>query len=164
MNGFQESQQLTTRNLPIGQRHFHYEIDDEAFERFHEKMRQQIDQSKTVSPNYKRIFAKNYRNSLNRQNLHHLPYSVYKRLRQTNHPEWLDFSFSVIFFKKVVIRTQSDNYVRLILNCLNVLFIWFDISILDLYAHLQAHFRKFKLLICGRTSRIRRLHIKFRLF
>lgn len=147
VKSFRKSQHLTTLNLPIERKYFHYEIDDDAFEQFYNEMQQQIDESWTVSPNYKRIFAKNYLIIEKRE--HFRPQKA-SHMSSSGPP---DFAFSVIFFKKVMVTTQPDNYVRLILNCLNVLFIWFDIGVLDLYAHLRCHFHKIKQFVCRLTGR-----------
>ena len=132
VKGFRKSHQMTTLNLPIERKYFHLEINDEKFERFYDQMQQQIDQSNSINLNYQRIFAKNF------VTIQLADKTVAFGRRQP------DFSFSLVFFKKIITSTQEENYVRLILNLLNVLFLWFDIGVLDLYAHFYAYLAKIK--------------------
>lgn len=142
---------MTTLNLPIERKYFHLEINDEKFEQFYNHMQQQIDHSKSINPNYQRIFAKNYmaiqlrKDELIRRKIETPSSHLYFPAIGRTQP---DFSFSLIFFKKIITRTQEDNYVRIILHLLNVFFIWFDIGVLDLYAYLYAHLLRIKFLVC----------------
>ena len=44
-----------------------------------------------------------------------------------------DFTFSLAFLQKIVFSTNEENLGMLVLSLLNVLFIWFDLALLDLY-------------------------------
>lgn len=140
---------MTTLNLPIERKYFHLEIGDKQFELFYNETQQQIDHSKS-NPNYQRIFARNYMTMYTRD------YNKLQIKDGTFYSDNLpaigrtrpDFSFSLVFFKRVLISTQEDNYVRFILNLLNVLFLWFDLGVLDLYERLCTHLARIKSLVC----------------
>ena len=55
----------------------------------------------------------------------------------------LDFIFELKFIKNKILLTNEDNIVKLILNLLNLLSLWFSLCILDL--HVYAFYAYFKI-------------------
>lgn len=55
-----------------------------------------------------------------------------------------DFIFQANYFKSVAILKNSDNRIKLVLNLLNSLSIWFNLGILNFYAYLYVFLNKMK--------------------
>ena len=93
------------------------EIDDEIFDQYYYQFKNISDNNKRIKPNFQRLYQAN----------------IYEEV--TAYEYTPDFILTISFFKKVVVITNEDNYAKLILNLLNVLSLWFNLSILDLYVY-----------------------------
>ena len=69
----------------------------------------------------------------NRTNLNHEQMFVVNHLESEPLSFRPNFSFNLIFLQKIVASTNEDNFGKLILGLLNVLFIWFNKCVLDLH-------------------------------
>ena len=106
-----------TLNMPLKEEAFGLEVDEDLFEQLYYSS---VQKGKKKQTNYQQLFVDN-----------HLRMTSDRTLSK---PE---FIFNSVFLQKVVSSTNEDNLGQLILNLLNVLFIWFDLDVFDLYAHLH---------------------------
>ena len=49
----------------------------------------------------------------------------------------MDFKFKLLFFKKYLILTNSENWPKLLISLLNVLSIWLNVSVFELHEYLR---------------------------
>lgn len=117
LRNFWKKHQKVTSNLPIRRSLFNSEIDDRLFESY---FNQTETNPKHENFNYRRQFA------INR----------FKKAMKSYEQEEFDFLFKLVFFKKVILATNDENYTKLLLNLFNVLSIWFGIHILKLPTYL----------------------------
>lgn len=115
MNNFRTIYNLTTLNLPLEREFFDLQIDDTAFEQYCDQLQNETERTKVVSSNYQRNYADNY--------------LIMEWLKSNE----FGFRFVPTFFEKIILITNKNNYVDLLLNLLNLIFFWFDIGLLDLY-------------------------------
>ena len=111
---------LKTLNLPLEEEEFGMEVNEDLFEQLYYSSAQK---NKNKGTNYQQQFVNNH-------------------LREDKQFD-SDFSFSVAFLQKVVSSTNEENLGQLILGLLNVLFIWFDLGVLDLhpvFVHFHGNF------------------------
>ena len=87
------------------------------------------DHNQISNSNYKRIFYLNY----------------YRR--EFCRKNESDFTFRISFLKKTLLVTNEDNYGKLILNLLNILSLWLDHTVFDLYVYVYKIFKIFTLFI-----------------
>ena len=125
LNNFKRSfNHLRTLKLPLEENHhFSGEVDDDLFEQYYLQVQKIIDNYLSTDSNYQRLLAINY------------------YLEENKYSQTPDFIFNLIFYKKVITITNRDNHIRLIINLLNILSIWFDLGVLDL--HIYVHKIKF---------------------
>lgn len=130
LNGFRSKYQKVTRNLPIKHSLFDYIIDDSLFERYFNET--QSTAKHTTNFNYQREYAINHSN------------------HEMKMVDMNDFVFSLIFLKKVIIATNGDglSYAKFLLNLLNLLSFWFNLSVISLPIYLTKIWRLF----AGRSS------------
>ena len=120
---------LRTLELPLEEESFGLEVNEDLFEQlFSVKNRQNRN---PLNSNYQRTFVANH---LKRE-------SLFAHGSQPN------FIFSLSFLQKIVSSTNKESIGKIILSLLNLLFIWFDLGVLDmhvvlvhLYLHLLARF------------------------
>ena len=107
-----EEHKLRTLNLPLEAEAFDMEVEENLFEQLYYSS---VEKHKKKQTNYQQLFVDN-----------HL------RITWDRSSKW-HFTFNLVFLQKVVSSTNEENLGQLILNLLNVLFIWFDLGVLDLY-------------------------------
>ena len=105
---------LRTLNLPLEEKHFGLEVNEELFEQLY---------SAQKNKNGKRHANLSYRQLLV---ANHLREDLFFKLKS-------DFIFSLDFLQKIVSSTNDETFGLLILSLLNVLSIWFDLGVLDLH-------------------------------
>ena len=105
-----------TRQLPIADDNFGFEIDESLFRQF-------FSQVQNVSDNQNGNHNFNYER-------HYISNQVAETTGELN--TFGDLEFVPIFFKEVFEITNSDSYTSLVLHCLNALSIWFAKIILNL--------------------------------
>ena len=103
---------LATLNLPVEEEAFGIEVEEDLFEQLYSA---QKNRNKRTDLNYQQLFVDNH-------------------FRE----EWAfksesSFAFKLVFLQKVVSSTNEENFGQLILSILNMLFIWFDLGVLDLH-------------------------------
>ena len=103
---------LRSLNFPVEEKDFKFELDEDLFEQLY---------CSSIKKN------RNKRTDLN-----------YRQTFVVNHFEFNDninpeFSSGLSFLQKVVFSTNEENLGKLILSLLNVLSIWFDLAVFDLY-------------------------------
>ena len=141
LNNFKRSfNHLRTLNLPLKESHFNDEIDDDLFEQYYLQVQNVTDNYQSTDSNYQRSFATNYYEIINRQKS--------------------DFIFNFIFYKKVITVTNRDNHSILIINLLDIFWLWFDLGVLELHAYV--HKIKFIFIFtCKLLLEIERFILKF---
>ena len=105
---------LRTLKVPLEQDAFDMEMEEDLFEQLYSV---QEHRNKRTDSNYQQRFVDNHLSE-----------------------KWglsPDFSFNLLFLQKVVFSTNEENIGKLILSLLNLLFIWFDLGVLDLHLHLH---------------------------
>lgn len=103
---------LTTLNLPIQMSDYELEVDEDLMDQFLKQKNQ------------------NKQTNLNSQRLLEFAENSFKR--EINYKS--DFSFNLNFIQKIVSSTNEENFSKLILGLLNVLFIWLDLGVLELHS------------------------------
>lgn len=121
INNFKNQYNLTTLNLPLEQKNFGYKINDQLFEKFYREKQNVTDHKLPGNLNFQRQFALNH--------IKKEPKSLSNNQDNLTKP---DFTFSLIFFNRLVSITNRDNLAKLILSMLNALSLWFDFKIFDL--------------------------------
>lgn len=111
---FKNKYNKSTLNLPLLKENFGLQINDTLFALYFNET-DKFELNKPINSNFERQFATNYLEFICDQS--------------DSRP---NFTFNLIFFKKVITITNQSNYTKLILNLLNVLIFWFDFTIIDL--------------------------------
>ena len=99
---------------PLEKENFGHEIHDDLFDQFVTQVHNATSQDTMAYSDYQQLF---FANNLIRA--------------QINSNQ--DFAFSLVFIKKTLLAKNDENFAKLVLNLLNVLFLWFDLGILDLH-------------------------------
>lgn len=118
---------LRTLNLPIEKQHFNLEIDDDLFEQYFNQIENVTSDDSKPGSNYRRQFA-----------INHLEKGKNSKLYDA------DLNFELIFFKKIIVLTNQDNFAKLIMSLLNALSIWLNLDILDLHVYILDLFSKIR--------------------
>ena len=118
LGDFQSTYNSTTLLMPLEKTRFHLAINDRLF---HEYWKNVSEQNIVANYNFQRLFPVNF--LAERQAYIHGYWRSY---------DTYDFYFSLVFLKKVTIITNEDSWISLILNLLNLLFLWFNLGLLDL--------------------------------
>ena len=117
INDFEQNKKLRTLKLPLERIASNKEIDDDLFEQ-HYKQIENMDHKSTKNLNSQKLFITNN-----------------VKIKKTDTYSDLDFRFELNFVKNRILITNEDNFFKLILNLLNVLSLWTDLCILDLYVY-----------------------------
>ena len=126
---------LRTLNLPLEKHQFGVEIREDLFEQLY-SVRDAENQNKRTDSNYEQLFVDNH-------------------LRGTWASELApDLTISLAFLQKVVTSTNELNLGKLILSLLNVLFIWFDLGVLDLHLLFVHLVLDLPVRLLGQTNRL----------
>ena len=109
---------LWTLNLPLEEEALDLVVDEHLFEQLYST---QKNRNKHVDLNYQQLFVTN-----------HL------RGESNDGSGFWDshFILSLVFMQKIVSSTNEENIGKLMLSLLNVLFVWFDLGVLDLHPFL----------------------------
>ena len=128
LRNFKENHRLVTAQMPIRESLFDFEIDDHLFRQYYSQVQNSSDHNNPANLNFRREFAVNSLKTLDRYE-----WDLSSRF------EW-DFSFSLNMFRKVIVETNPDGYghSKLILYLLNLLSIWFDLAVVDLWMIFRA--------------------------
>ena len=102
---------LRTLNLPLEEKHFRLEVDEDRFDQLYSAQRQNSP-NKHTNLNYRHLFVANH-------------------LRESRDFE-TDFNFHLAFLQRVMHFTNEVNYATLTLALLNLLSIWLELGVLDL--------------------------------
>ena len=124
MNDFEQNKKLRSLKLPLERIKSNKEIDDDLFEQ-HYKQIENMDHKSTKNLNSQKLFITN---------------SVKKEILLTY--SYPDFRFELNFVKNRILITNEDNFFKLILNLLNVLSLWANLCILDLYVYVYYAYHK----------------------
>ena len=124
MNDFEQNKKLRSLKLPLERIKSNKEIDDDLFEQHYKKI-ENTDHKSTKSLNSQKLFITN-------------TVKIEKSLAYSNP----DFRFELNFLKNRILITNEDNFLKLILNLLNVLSLWADLCILDLYVYVYYAYNK----------------------
>ena len=133
---------LRSLDMPVQEADFSNELQDDLFEQFYYQQIRNLVNSNTQSrPDHEKEFT------INRHSIHNLKFE-----------SPVDFTFSLVYLKKVIVISDEDTYTKLTLAVLNVLFLWFDLGVFDLAfnAHCicSALFHWIKLIsICEKLSK-----------
>lgn len=103
---FNKTIKMVTTSLPLKSSKFNSTIDNELFEQFYRQIQIEKDKKSSKNSNYERELFINHYNRTN-------------KLYQNES----DFKFYIMFYKKTLIKTNLDNYPKLLINLLNVLII-----------------------------------------
>lgn len=106
---------IRTLNLVLEQQDFEHEIRDHLFEQFFSQVQNASDHSTPIDLDYKREFAINH-----------------VKFHSDREPDDSHLSFALIFMKKRILATNDSNYALLTISLLNVLYLWFELAVLDL--------------------------------
>ena len=100
-----------TNNLPLRDLLFKSSINNQLFEQYYLQVQNYSDYHLPRDLNYKRLFIINY-------------YETKIFSKESSH-----FEFQPLFYIKNLVIENQDNYPKLILNCLNLLSMWFNANI-----------------------------------
>ena len=123
VNDFERKKKLRTLKLPLERIKSNKEINDDLFEQY--ERTENTDDSSMNSNTIKRFIT----NKFHREE---------SRLADPDP----DFRFELNFLKDRILITNEDNFFKLILNLLNVLSLWADLCILDLYVYVCYAYHK----------------------
>ena len=104
-----------TLKIPVKKRNFGCELRDDLLDQLFNQIKTKTTSNWLDSLDYQKMFVFN-----------HLKGFEYKDLDS-------DFTFSLSLVKKTLSAKNEENFAKLALNLLNVLFLWFDLGILDLH-------------------------------
>ena len=108
-NGFN----FKTLKIPVKKHNFDFELQDDLFEQL-----------------FIRLKTETTLNLLNNLDYHQT--FVFNKLKRIyTDPSF--FTFSLSFIKRTLSAKNEENFAKLVLNLLNVLFLWYDLGILDLH-------------------------------
>ena len=124
INDFEQNKKLRSLKLPLERIKSNKEIDDDLFEQ-HYKQIENMDHKSTKNLNSQKLFITNN----------------VKRKKPFAYSD-PDFRFELNFVKNRILITNEDNFFKLILNLLNVLSLWADLCILDLYVYVYSAYHK----------------------
>ena len=102
-----------TLKIPVKKRHFDCELEDGLFEQL-----------------FIKIKTETTRNSLDILDYYTQAF-VFNNLKRVLYSD-SDFTFGLVFIKKTL-SAKNEDLAKLVLNLLNVLFLWLDLGILDLH-------------------------------
>ena len=122
MNDFERNKKLRTLKLPLEKANSNKEINDDLFAQY-EKTENTV--SSSMNSNTIKRFITN--------NIHR------EESFADSDP---DFILELNFLKNKILVTNEDNFFKLILNLLNVLSLWADLCILDLYVYVYCAYHK----------------------
>lgn len=108
---------LRTLNLPLEDGAFDLEVEEDLFQQLYSA---ESTKHRRTDLNYQQTFV----------------YNHLKEIIDSIKPG-PDFTFNLVFLQKIVSSSNEENLGQLILDLLNVLFIWFDLGPLDLHLHLH---------------------------
>ena len=108
---------LRTLNLPVEEKHFDLEVEEDRFEQLY-SVQKQKNSNKRTNLNYQKIFV------------------TYHLKKEMNFNSDADFSFSLVFLQKVVHSTNEVTYATFTLSVINLLSIWLELSVLNLRLYL----------------------------
>lgn len=117
MSGFERGFGLATLQLPLKRKHYNHPIDDELFSQYYAQVQNVSDHNSPSNENYLREFTIDFHD-------------------QARDERELYISYEFIWFRKVILITNDQNYATLILSLLNVLSLWLNFCILDAHAYL----------------------------
>ena len=106
----------TMLNLPLEEEHFGIEVDEDRFEQLYSVQKKKSGNRRT-NLNYQKIFIANH-------------------LRKFDSDFEPDFTFHLVFLRRVVYYTNEVSYATLTLSLINLLSIWLELSVLDLRPYL----------------------------
>ena len=111
-----KSSEYNFENLknPLEKENFELEINDDLFDQFVSQVHNATSQDTMAYSDYQQTFFANH-------------------LIRTKVESKTDLAFSLAFIKKTLLARNDENFAKLVLNLLNVLFLWFDLGILDLH-------------------------------
>ena len=101
-----------TLKIPLEKEDFDFELQDDLSEQFFIQINSESTGISLDSLDYQKTF-------------------VFNQLRTKKSDS--KFSFDLILIKKILLAKNEENFAKLVLNLLNVLFLWFDLGILDLH-------------------------------
>ena len=122
INDFERNKKLRTLKLPLEKANSNKEINDDLFEQYGQT--ENRDSSSINSNTIKRFITNNFQ----------------QKMSFTDSDP--DFILELNFLKNRILITNEDNFFKLILNLLNVLSLWADICILDLYVYVYSAYHK----------------------
>ena len=125
MNDFEKNKKLRSLKLPLERIKSNKEIDDDLFEQHYKKI-ENTDHKSTKSLNSQKLFITN---------------NIKSEISSIDYSN-SDFRFELNFVKNRILITNEDNFFKLILNLLNVLSLWADLCILDLYVYVYYAYYK----------------------
>lgn len=103
-----------TMKMPLEEEHFGFELQDDLFEQFFSMVQNVTTHSLLDNSDDQQTF-------------------VFNHLRERVFSAESDLIFSLDLIRKVLVAKNEENFAKLVLNLLNVLFLWFDLGILDLH-------------------------------
>ena len=107
-----------TLKIPVEKKHFDFELRDDLFEQLFARLKTETTQRNSlISLDYQQTFVSNQFKQV----------SGFVSLYDSS------FTFSLVLIKKTLWAKNEENFSKLVLNLLNVLFLWFDLGILDLH-------------------------------
>ena len=108
-----------TLSLPVEEKHFGLQVDEEHFEQLYLAQMQKNRKknlNKRTNLNYRQMFVVNYLN-------------IYRGFES-------NFNFNLVFLRRVVHFKNEVNYATLTLGLLNLLSVWLELGVLDMFPFL----------------------------
>ena len=149
-NNFEKNKKLRSLKLPLERIKSNKEIDDDLFEQ-HFKQIENMDHKSIKNLNSQKLFITN---NLGRRSI----LCVKKKIKIYCAYSGPDFTFELNFVKNRILITNEDSFFKLILNLLNVLSLWADLCILDLYVYVYYAYHKTVFILITFHSVLIRIH------
>ena len=119
LGSFKRRLRMATTSWPLIERNelFDLPIENEVFDQYCKQVQEHLDKRSAKNSNYRRTFFINH-------------FSAERTGKA-------DFQFELLFFKKYLIVTNSENWPKLLISLLNVLSIWLNVSVFDLHPYFR---------------------------
>ena len=122
-----------TLKIPVKKRDFDCEILDDLYEQLFVQIKNKTTYNLLDSLDYQQTFSFNQLKKFVYSDSDFDYYDEGFDLFDPYDPYDSAFTFSLVLIKKTLSAKNEENFAKLVLNLLNVLFIWFDLGILDLH-------------------------------
>lgn len=120
LGSFKQRLQMATTSWPLKEHGlFHLAVENELFEQYCRQVQAKLDEQSPQNANYRRAFFINH----------------FEVIKEHQLEKVADFKFEILFFKKYLILTNSENWPKLVISLLNVASIWLNVGVFDLHEY-----------------------------